>query len=154
MFTTGKETFISRYILQHWYTCPIALPVRPVCLNMVSSVVRLSIRKRPSEFMNVTVWEHTFDNKTFGCGKVYYSNSIIITNFVQTLIPSCWFENRFPTDFGIEISSNIFMWYLVWNLSNTCSNSSLNLFFTSSILSSVGAWTFRTLSLQRPLNIM
>jgi hypothetical protein len=58
-----------------------------------------------SKFMNVTEWEHhTFENKIFGYGKVYYSNSIIITNFVQTLIPSCWFENVFPTDFGIEIS--------------------------------------------------
>jgi hypothetical protein len=55
--------------------------------------------------MNVAMWERrTFDNKIFGCGKVYYSNSIIITNFMQTLIPNFWFENVFPTDFGIEIS--------------------------------------------------
>jgi hypothetical protein len=31
------------------------------------------------------------------------TNSIIITNFVQTLIPNCWFEIVFPTYFGIEI---------------------------------------------------
>jgi hypothetical protein len=37
----------------------------------------------PSKFMNVTTYDHrTFDNQIFGCGKVYYSNSIIITNFV------------------------------------------------------------------------
>jgi hypothetical protein len=54
--------------------------------------------------MNVTMWEQrTFDNKIFGCGKVYYSNSIIITNLVQTLIPNRWSENIFPTYFGIEI---------------------------------------------------
>jgi hypothetical protein len=35
--------------------------------------------------MNVTMWEHcTFDSKIFRCGEVSYSNSIIITNFVQT----------------------------------------------------------------------
>jgi hypothetical protein len=55
--------------------------------------------------MNVAMWEHcTFDNKIFICGKVYYSNSIIITTFVSTLIPNCWFENVFPSYFGIEIS--------------------------------------------------
>jgi hypothetical protein len=72
---------------------------------MVNLVVRLSIRRCPSELMNVMIWEHrTFVNEIFGRGKVYYSNSIIITNLVQTLIPNCWFENIFPTDFGIEIS--------------------------------------------------
>jgi hypothetical protein len=31
--------------------------------------------------MNVTMWEHrTFDNKIFGCGKVYYCNSITIAD--------------------------------------------------------------------------
>jgi hypothetical protein len=36
--------------------------------------------------MNATMWEHcTFDNQVFGCGKIYYSSSIIITNFAQTL---------------------------------------------------------------------
>jgi hypothetical protein len=33
--------------------------------------------------MDVTMWEPgTFDNKISGRGNVYYSNSIIITNFV------------------------------------------------------------------------
>jgi hypothetical protein len=40
----------------------------------------------------------------FGRGTVYYSNSIIITNFVQILIPNRWFENVFPTYFVTEIS--------------------------------------------------
>jgi hypothetical protein len=43
-------------------------------------------------------------NIVFVCGKVYYSNSNIITNFVQTLIPNCWFENVLTMYFGIEIS--------------------------------------------------
>jgi hypothetical protein len=57
--------------------------------------------------------EHcTFDTQIFGCGKVYYSNSIIITNFVQTLIPNCWFENVFPTYLAQKSPNNIFMLYL------------------------------------------
>jgi hypothetical protein len=44
--------------------------------------------------MNITMWEYcTFNSKISGCVKFYYSNYIIIINFVQTLIPSCWFEN-------------------------------------------------------------
>jgi hypothetical protein len=42
------------------------------------------------------------------CGKVYYSNSIIITNFVWTLIPDCRFEDIFPTYFCIEITQQNF----------------------------------------------
>jgi hypothetical protein len=77
----------------------------PIYQNMVNLVVRLSIRRRPIEFMNVTMWEdRTFDNKIFGCGKLHYCNSIVITIFVQTLIPNCWFENVFHTGFGTEIS--------------------------------------------------
>jgi hypothetical protein len=54
--------------------------------------------------MNFMMWEYcTFENKIFGCGEVYYSNSIIITNIVQSLIPKCWLENVFPTDFGVEM---------------------------------------------------
>jgi hypothetical protein len=46
-------------------------------------VVRPPIRRCPSKFMNVMMWEHrTFDSEIFGCGKVDYSNSIVITNFV------------------------------------------------------------------------
>jgi hypothetical protein len=51
------------------------------------------------------MWEHcTSDSQVFGCGEVYYSNSIISTNFLQTLIPNRWFENVFPTYFGTEVS--------------------------------------------------
>jgi hypothetical protein len=56
----------------------------PIYQNMVNLVVRLPIRRYPSKFMNVMMWEHhTFDSKIFRCGKVYYSNSIIIINFVS-----------------------------------------------------------------------
>jgi hypothetical protein len=34
-------------------------------------------------FMDVAMWEHhTFDCEIFRCAKVYYSNSIIITDFM------------------------------------------------------------------------
>jgi hypothetical protein len=50
---------------------------------VVNLVVHPSIRWCPSKFMYVMMWEHhTFDNKILGCGKICYSNSIIITNFV------------------------------------------------------------------------
>jgi hypothetical protein len=58
----------------------------PVYQNMVNLVVHLSVTR--CEFMNVTMWEHcTFDIKIFGCGKGYYSNSIIITKLVQKFEP-------------------------------------------------------------------
>jgi hypothetical protein len=35
-------------------------------------------------FMNVAMWEHcTFDNEIFRCGKIYYSNAIIIINLCK-----------------------------------------------------------------------
>jgi hypothetical protein len=40
-----------------------------------------------------------FDNEIFRCGKIYYSNSIIITNFAQTFIPSRRFKNMVFTEF-------------------------------------------------------
>jgi hypothetical protein len=57
----------------------------------------------------------------FDVAKIYYSNSIIITNFVQTLIPSRWFEIIFPTYLALKYRNKIFMCYLE-NLSYTCSN--------------------------------
>jgi hypothetical protein len=49
------------------------------------------------------MWEHfTSDSQILGCGKVYCSNSIVIINFVKTLLLP-WFENVFPTYFGIEM---------------------------------------------------
>jgi hypothetical protein len=62
--------------------------------SVMNLIIHLPIKRCTSKFMNVTMSEHcTFDNKIFRCGKVYYSTSIIITNFVQTLIPNRWFEN-------------------------------------------------------------
>jgi hypothetical protein len=68
--------------------CPEWLEIKytwmppPIYQNTVNLIVNLSIRRHPCNFMNVTMWEHcTSDRQIFGCDKVYYSNSIIITNF-------------------------------------------------------------------------
>jgi hypothetical protein len=56
--------------------------------------------------MDVAMWEHyTFNCEIFGCGKVYYSNFIIITNFMEALVTNVRFKNFFPAYFSIEISS-------------------------------------------------
>jgi hypothetical protein len=64
--------------------------------NMVNLITRLSIRRRPSEFMNVTVWEHrTFDNKILDVAK-------FTTPPPLSLLNSC--ELSFPIA-GLKISS-------------------------------------------------
>jgi len=45
--------------------------------------------------------------KFFLCGKVYYSNTIIITIVIYTLIPNRQFENILSPHFCIEISKKI-----------------------------------------------
>jgi hypothetical protein len=65
----------------------------------------------PSIFMCVATW------KRFLGVKVYYSNSISITNFVWTFIHNCRFENVFPPTLALK-SNRIFIWYL-GNLLNT-----------------------------------
>jgi hypothetical protein len=53
-------------------------------------------------FMNFAMCKHcTFDNEIFRCGKIYYSNSIIITNFVQNFILNCRFKSVLSAYFGI-----------------------------------------------------
>jgi hypothetical protein len=55
-------------------------------------------------FMDVSIFDNcTFGSEVFRCGKVYLSNTIIITNFVLTFIPNCRFKNVFPSYFTIEI---------------------------------------------------
>jgi hypothetical protein len=55
----------------------------PFYQNMINLIVGFPIWRRKNIFIDVAMWEHlTFDCEIFRCGKVYYSNSIIITNFV------------------------------------------------------------------------
>jgi hypothetical protein len=56
-----------------------------VSQNMVNLIAGFPVRRSPSKFMNVMMWEHfTFDYSyvILRFGKVYYCNSIFITNFV------------------------------------------------------------------------
>jgi hypothetical protein len=64
----------------------------PVYQNMVNFILSLSIRRCPSKFMNIAIWERC-SFEIFRYGKIYYLDFIIIINFVYTLILNCWFEN-------------------------------------------------------------
>jgi hypothetical protein len=77
----------------------------PILQNMINLIGRLFIRGRPSEFMNVTVWEHlTFDNKNLDVAIFTTLIPLSLLIWWKTLIPNCWFEIVFRNDFGIEIS--------------------------------------------------
>jgi hypothetical protein len=56
----------------------------PVWQNVFSLIVCLSIRRCPSEFINVEVWEHCTLWEIVGSGKVYYSSSIVIAGSLST----------------------------------------------------------------------
>jgi hypothetical protein len=80
----------------------------PVYQDVINLVMCSSLRKGPSVFMNAAMREHgTFDMKVVRCGKVYYSNSIIITNFV-TLISDFCLENIFDAYFHTIITQQNF----------------------------------------------
>jgi len=51
-----------------------------------------------------------------------FCNPTIITNFIQTFIPDCWFENIFCPYFALKCPDKIFVPYL-GNWSNTRSSS-------------------------------
>jgi len=55
--------------------------------------------------MNVPVRElRALNNQIFRCGKVYYSNPIIVTNPMETLLSNYWLENFLSTYVCIKIS--------------------------------------------------
>jgi hypothetical protein len=59
--------------------------------------------------MNFAMREHcTLGNQVFRLSKVYYSNSIVITNFMQTLISDTRFEDIFPAFFRIDFTQKNF----------------------------------------------
>jgi hypothetical protein len=62
------------------------------------------------EFCDEGTW--CFWQLSFRCCRLYYPNSIIITNFAWTIIPNCMFENIFPAYFLIPPLNKIFMSYL------------------------------------------
>jgi hypothetical protein len=48
------------------------------------------------------MWEHCTFDRFLDVAK-FITLTIIIINYVWTLIPNCWLENVFPTYFGMEI---------------------------------------------------
>jgi len=75
----------------------------PIYQYVVNLVVSLTIRGGPVVFMNVPVKEHrALNHQIFRCGKVYYSNPIIVTNLMETLLPNYWLENILSTYFCIK----------------------------------------------------
>ena len=51
----------------------------PIYQYVVNLVVNLATRRGPVVLMNVSVWKHGVLNKQIiRCGKIYYSNTIII----------------------------------------------------------------------------
>jgi hypothetical protein len=82
----------------------------PMYHNIINFIFNLSVKKCPSKFINIAMWEHfNFDSDIFGCGKVDYSNSIIIANLEDTPIPNRWFKIIFPTYVRIKISLQNFL---------------------------------------------
>ena len=59
----------------------------PIYQYVVNLVVSLTIRGGPGVFMNVPVREHrALNHQIFRCGKVYYSNPIIVTILMETVL--------------------------------------------------------------------
>ena len=75
----------------------------PIYQYVVNLVVSLTIRGGPGVFMNVPVREHrALNNQIFRCGKVYYSNPIIVTILMEALLSNYWLENILSTYFCIK----------------------------------------------------
>jgi hypothetical protein len=80
--------------------------------NVISLVVCLSHRRCAAVFMNVVMRECcTFHSYVFGCGKVFYSNSIVITDFVWTLVPGCQFGMSSLPTFALKSHNKFFIFY-------------------------------------------
>jgi hypothetical protein len=74
--------------------------------------------------MNVMMWGYgSFDSEIFEFGKVCYSNSIIITNFVQNSFPIAGLKMSSLPTLELKSPNKIFKCYL-GNLSNTHYSSS------------------------------
>jgi hypothetical protein len=120
----------------------------PVYQNVVSLIVRLPIRRRPSNFVNVTMCKHRTFDRFFYVAKLTTLTPLLLLISCKLSFPIVGVKiSPLPT-FALKSNKNV---HTVLNLSNTCSSSSWNLSFMSSILSSVGVWTFCTVILhQRP----
>ena len=110
----------------------------------------IPIRRGTGVLTNVLVREHLpFNNQIFWSSKVYY--------FLTPLSLLSWCRLSFPVvslkifshpTFALKSPNSIFFWY-IGKWSKTCSYSSKKLFFESSLFSSLGACTFRTMILHQ-----
>jgi hypothetical protein len=81
----------------------------------------LSIRRRSSKFINVTIWEHcTFDSQIFGCGKFTTLTALLISSKLS--FPVGLKMSPLPT-LALKPPNKVFVRYLgiLWN---ACSSSS------------------------------
>jgi hypothetical protein len=89
---------------------------------MVNLAVRLSIRRCPSKFMNVTSWEHrTFNNKIIGCGKFTILTLLSLLILYKLSFPRVCLKISSLPLLTLKSLNKIFIWYLR-SLSNTCSS--------------------------------
>jgi len=76
-----------------------------ICQYVINLIVNPPLRSGPGVFMNGLVPEpYALKSQIFLCGKVYYSNTIIITVLMQTLIPNCQFKNTLSLQICTKIS--------------------------------------------------
>jgi hypothetical protein len=93
----------------------------PIYQNMGNIIVSFSIRKCPSKFMDVTMWEHcTFDR--FLEFITLTPLSLLIS--CKLSFPIVGLKMSFLPTFALKSPSKIFMWYL-GKVSNTHPNSSV-----------------------------
>jgi hypothetical protein len=86
--------------------------------NMVNLILCFSIRKCPSKFKSL-IWEHcTFNSQIFECGKIYYSNFIILTFSFKLSFSLVGLEISFLLSLVLISLNEIVICYLL-NLSNT-----------------------------------
>jgi len=84
----------------------------PLYQYLINLVVTLPIRRGPLVFKNVLKQELcALNNEIFWCGKVYYSNTIIITIRMWTLIPN-HLKKSSLSSFALKSPNRIFIWYL------------------------------------------
>jgi len=76
----------------------------PVYQYVINLVVSLPIRRGPGVLVTVSVQEHrNLKNQIILCRKIYYSNTIIITILMYTLISNCRFKNILSLIFCLKI---------------------------------------------------
>jgi hypothetical protein len=128
----------------------------PVNQNMVDMIVYLPIRRCHSKFINVTMWEHcTFDSKFFDVTKFTTLTPLSLLTSCKLSFQIVNLQMSSIPILAMKSPNRIFIWD-IGNLSNIFLFSfSSKLSFISSVLSSVGGWTFRTMiSHQWPLHFM